>query len=220
MRITTDFAMIALVLFAFAYRVSIKGVDAHEYIGFSAFLAFAAHNIINRRWYANIAKGGFNARRIITTACNLALALAIITLILTGLAQSRKLLSFLSLSGSIELRKIHTTAAYWSLILLSTHIGIHWQILINAARKTAGNINERLFTLFSRVLGFFIIAFGVWSSFDRAMFSKLFMGFSFDYWDMRRPAVLFFIMTLSIMCLYIFLTHYALKLISVKRRKK
>jgi hypothetical protein len=43
------------------------------------------------------------------------------------------------------------------------------------------------------------------------MFSKLFLGFSFDYWPEERPAVLFFAAMLSIMSVYVFITYYALK---------
>jgi phosphotransferase system glucose/maltose/N-acetylglucosamine-specific IIC component len=50
------------------------------------------------------------------------------------------------------------------------------------------------------------------------MFSKLFLGFSFDYWPEERPAILFFIITLSIMAVYIFATYYALKRLGRRAR--
>ncbi|MDR1073333.1 MAG: hypothetical protein LBL45_06625 [Treponema sp.] len=45
------------------------------------------------------------------------------------------------------------------------------------------------------------------------MFSKLFIGFSFDYWPEERPAVLFFAVNLSIMAAHVFVAHYALALL-------
>jgi hypothetical protein len=65
-----------------------------------------------------------------------------------------------------------------------------------------------------RVLAFALAAFGVWSSFDRDMFSKLFLGFSFDYWPEERPAVLFFAVNLSIMGVYVFITYYVFKILT------
>jgi hypothetical protein len=62
-----------------------------------------------------------------------------------------------------------------------------------------------------RVLAFALAVFGVWSSFDRDMFSKLFRGFSFDYWPEERPAILFFAVNLSLMAVYIFVAYYTLK---------
>jgi uncharacterized membrane protein len=73
------------------------------------------------------------------------------------------------------------------------------------------NAESRVRKIVIRVLLFALVAFGVWSSFDRDMFSKLFLGFSFDYWPEERPAVLFFAVNLSIIAVYIFAAYYALK---------
>ena len=75
---------------------------------------------------------------------------------------------------------------------------------ITAANKTRATI--------VRVLAVLFAAFGVWASFDRDMFAKLFQGFSFDYCDENRPAILFFAAMLSIMAVYVFVTYYALKI--------
>jgi hypothetical protein len=69
-----------------------------------------------------------------------------------------------------------------------------------------------------RILVFFLAAFGVWSSFDRDMFSKLFLGFSFDYRPEERPAVLFFVVNLSIIVVYVFVTYYVVKILAPLQR--
>jgi type II secretory pathway component PulL len=51
------------------------------------------------------------------------------------------------------------------------------------------------------------------------MFSKLFLGFSFDYWPEERPAILFFAAILSIMGMYIFMVYYALKVFNRLHRQ-
>jgi hypothetical protein len=71
-----------------------------------------------------------------------------------------------------------------------------------------------------RILACLFAAFGVWSFFDRDMFSKLFLGFSFDYWPQERPVFLFFAVTLSIMGLFVFLSYYCMKLIGLLKNKK
>jgi hypothetical protein len=210
-----DFAMLALVFTAFAYRVSMKGVDAHEWVGVSVITLFTFHIIIHRRFYKNIFKGSYNLRRIIMTSVNILLLAGIVTLAVSGLMQSRKVLGFLHLPGGISLRKIHTAAAYGSFLLISVHIGIHWQRILNAVRKVISKkpgVSSPLSTTLSRAAAFGFAAFGVWSSFYRNIFSKLFLGFSFDYWDMERPALFFFAVMLSIMAAYILLTHYVFKL--------
>jgi hypothetical protein len=112
----------------------------------------------------------------------------------------------------MTLRLIHTTAAYWLLPLIGLHIGLHWGMI---ARHIGTN---RLIICVMRIAAFLFAAFGVWSSFDRDMFSKLFLGFSFDYWPEERPALLFFAETLSVMAVYIFAVYYAVKRLE-KRQK-
>jgi hypothetical protein len=52
------------------------------------------------------------------------------------------------------------------------------------------------------------------------MFAKLFLGFSFDYWNEERPAALFFVVMLSIMGIYALGSYYVLKLFVNKKEKK
>jgi hypothetical protein len=63
------------------------------------------------------------------------------------------------------------------------------------------------------------LIFGVWSFLDRDMFSKLFLGFSFDYWPEERPAFLFFVETLSIMAVYVFVTYYLIRIHGRKNKQ-
>jgi hypothetical protein len=218
-RIIIDLAMTVLLLCAFAYRIT--GDTAHEWIGVSVFVLFTTHNIINRKWYKTIFKGAYTMRRVIMTAVNLSLALTMVTLITTGFLHSRTVLAFLHLSGGIALRQIHTTAAYWGFLLIAVHIGLHWGMFINAAKNMIGiTTKNRVRTVIVRLLTFLIVIAGVWWSFDRDMFSKLFQGFSFDYWPEERPAILFFAINLSIMGVYIFVTYYAFKFLGWFKHQK
>ena len=210
-RLIIDLTMTVLLLCAYAYRII--GDAAHEWVGVSVFALFIAHNILNRQWYKNIFKGKYTLRRALMAAVNIVLALTTATLIITGLLQSRAVLAFLHLPGGMVLRLIHTTAAYWLLPFIGIHIGLHWGM---AAQRIGGN---HLIKNLMRIATFLFAVFGVWSSFDRDMFSKLFRGFSFDYWPEERPALLFFAETLSVMAVYIFATHYTLKWLERKRKR-
>ena len=210
-RIALDIAMTILLIVAYAYRIT--GDIAHEWIGVSVFVLFIAHNVINYRWYKNIGKGTYTAQRVIMTTVNALLALTMATLVITGFMQSRIVLSFLNLPGSMLLRQIHTTAAYWGLPLIGVHIGLHWGMFTKFISK------DRIIISILRILAFLFAVLGVWSSFDRDMFSKLFLGFSFDYWPEERPAVLFFTETLSVMGIYVFVIYYFIKLVSWLKNK-
>ena len=206
LRVVIDIAMTILLIAAYAYRIT--GDTAHEWIGVSVFVLFIAHNGINFRWYKNMGKGAYTARRVIMTTVNALLALTLATLFITGFLQSRIVLSFLNLPGGMVLRQIHTTTAYWFLALIGVHLGLHWGMFTPFIGK------NNVITIVMRILACLFAAFGAWSFFDRDMFAKLFLGFSFDYWPPARPSVLFFAETLSVMGLYVFAAYYGMKLFS------
>jgi hypothetical protein len=211
-RIIIDLMMTFFLLCAYAYRIT--GDAAHEWIGVSVFVLVITHNVINRQWYKSIFRGTYTPRRAIMSAVNIALAFTMTTLIVTGLLQSRTVLAFLHLPGGIVLRLIHTTAAYWLLPLTGIHLGLHWGMFV---RRISSN---RLIITIALIGTFLFAVFGVWSFFDRDMFSKLFLGFSFDYWPEERPAVLFFAVTVSIIGVYVFITHYAIKGLEWKKKRE
>jgi hypothetical protein len=209
-RLIIDLAFTVLLLCALMYRAT--GDAAHEWIGVAVCAVGIVHNVLNWKWHKNIFKGTYNLRRGVLTAVNLLLALAFALLLITGLLHSRTVLAFLDLPGGMVLRQIHTTAAYWCLPLIGVHLGLNWSIILNAFRKMAKIGGEnRVRKTVMRILAFALAVFGVWSSFDRDMFSKLFLGFSFDYWPEERPAVLFFAVNLSLLAVYTFVAYYALK---------
>jgi hypothetical protein len=205
-RITLDIAMIVLLLFTLACRIT--GDVIHKWGGIGVFTLFAIHIFINRHWFKTIFKGIYRPRRVLLTAVNLLLAMAASTLIITGVLEALWTLSFLIIEGGITLREMHTTAAYWMLPLTGVHIGFHWEMFSKIIGKNS------LVIAITRILAILFFAFGAWSFYDRDMFAKLFLGFSFDYWPLERPLVLFFAETLSIMGIFVFTTYYCMKLIN------
>jgi hypothetical protein len=205
LRIALDIAMTALLLFA--YKPQLARETTHIYIGIAIIVLFTVHIFINRHWFETLFKGKYTPRRIGTTAINIVLVLVAVTLIISGILEARWGASFLRFEREITLRQIHTTAAYWFWPLMGVHLGLHWGNFTKFIGK-----NNLIITVM-RILACLFAAFGVWSFFDRDMFSKLFLGFSFDYWPQERPVFLFFAVTLSIMGLFAFMSYHCMKLI-------
>jgi hypothetical protein len=217
-RLLIDLAMTALILAALAYRIT--GDTAHEWVGVSVAALFTAHNVLHWRWYKNLFKGAYTMRRVINTVVNALLLITMTALIASGLMMSRTVLAFLHLPGGMALRQIHTTAAYWGLVIIAVHIGMHGDMMISGMRNIAGIHSSSIVrVVILRGIALLITAFGVWASVDRDMFAKLFLGFSFDYWPSERPAILFFVMNAAIMCIYLFGIYYFLKLLAYKKRR-
>jgi hypothetical protein len=224
-RIMIDIAMFVLLLCAYNSRLARE--TAHIYIGIALFILFAIHIFINRNWFKAIFKGKYAPVRIVTTAVNIFLALAVVTLMITGILEARWKDSFLQFESEITLRQIHTTAAYWVWPLIGVHLGLHWGAYrrgtsaFGLGGRFTKFIGKNFFLVTAlRVLACLFAIFGVWSFLDRDMFAKLFLGFSFDYWPTQRPIILFFAETLSIMGIFVFVTYYFMKLFSWLKNKK
>jgi hypothetical protein len=200
-----------------AYRVT--GDAPHEWIGVAVFVLFVVHNAVNWRWYRGLFRGKYDFRRIMNTAVNLLLLAAMTALMISGMLLSRTVFAFMGFSGEMQIRQAHTIAAYWGLILIAVHVGMHWEMIIGAMRRMTKNAGTRPFwTIIMRTVTALIVIYGVYASFDREMGAKLFLGYSFDFWDPERPAVLFFTSNLAIMGVYICATHYFLKWVAYLNR--
>jgi hypothetical protein len=225
LRIALEIAMTALLLCA--YNSQLARETTHIFIGVVTFCLFAIHIFINRNWFKTIFKGKYAPRRTVMTAINILLLLAVTTLMITGILETRWRAYFLQFEREITLRQLHTTTAYWFWPLIGVHLGFHWGMYRRGTsafglggRFTKFIGKNNLIITVMRILACLFIAFGVWSFFDRDMFSKLFHGFSFDYWPTERPIILFFVQTLSIIGIFVFATYYFLKLFSWLKNKK
>lgn len=212
-RIFIDLVMTILILFALAFRIT--GDVLHEWIGIVVYILFVIHNIMNHYWYKQLfikkKKRSFNRR--FNAIINLFLIVIMSVALVTGLAQSKSVLGFLDLTGSMLLRQIHSVSSYWGYILISVHLGIHWQMVSKYFfGKLTNNINRGFYQFLFPTLGFGMAIGGVWAFIERDMYSKLLLGMSFDFWD--KSAVLFFVYHLFIMALFVWITFYILKVIS------
>ena len=209
-KLTLDLAMLVLFLFCMGFRLTVE--TTHEWAGIVLIVLFATHIWLNWSWCRTLFKGTYTFRRIINTTVNLSL-LGLMALLLFGGLMNAHLLKFLELKGGMQYREWHTFAAYWGLVLVGVHAGLHWAIITGVMRKKTGKAFSReAFVIPLRLVGLALIAFGVWASFDREMGSKLFLGFGFDYWDTERPAALFYLSTFSVVCLFGFIAHWSMRL--------
>lgn len=208
-KLSIDLGLTASMLAAFAYHLT--GPAAHEWIGLAMFALLTAHNGLNWRWYRNIGWTGAGIRGRLSLAVTLALLAATIALLISSLMVSREIFTFIRADRGFLMRQIHSLAAYWILVLMSVHTGLHWNLITAVTRQLirVGGLS-RLRRVLVRLAGAAVMAGGLWASFDRGLGSKLLMRHSFDYWE--GGAAGFFLTYLLIMGLYIGLTHYSLLL--------
>lgn len=210
-RLALDLVLTILILLEFAYPLT--GNTAHELIGFAILALFLVHNALNWRWYAKLFKGAYRARRLASIVANLLVLAATLILMASGLLNSHMLSAIFRMEWDWPVRQIHTAAAYWFLVFVSVHLGMHWKMIMAELARIAGIAGtSRSRTLALRALAALVATYGINASFERSIGAKLTAYYSFDYWDFDQSIAEFFIGYLAIMGVYACLTHYALKL--------
>ncbi|CAN5517267.1 hypothetical protein BH10PSE18_BH10PSE18_45590 [soil metagenome] len=186
---------------------------AHELVGTGIFLLLITHNIFNRHWYGRIAKRRREARNVLDAVLTLCLAVAAMALLASSLMISRTAFRILALNGEVTARQIHVLAAYWTVVFVSIHLGLRWQIVMNILRNASGIVRPSAMRSIALRLSAAVIAVhGAQSSFSMGVGGKLLQQMSMDWWDFGSDgAPGFFLHWLSIVGLYASVTHYASK---------
>ncbi|MCM3725028.1 hypothetical protein M3226_04845 [Neobacillus cucumis] len=102
---------------------------------------------------------------------------------------------------------------------MAVHIGFSWGMIINSMRRMTGITGtNRIRTIGLRILAVLIVVYGLHSSFEGEMGSKLFIYNPFG-WFNDHSTFRFLIDHLSIIGIYIAGTHNALKFIQRKEQR-
>lgn len=186
-KIGIDLLMTILLLFLMARQIT--GDSAHEWLGAGMLILWIAHHILNRSWYSQLFKGRYTPIRILQTVINFAVLLSMFGLMVSGIVLSREVFAFLPISGGIAwARRIHVLSAFWGFVLMSVHLGLHWNMILNMAHKANPSICFRLL----RIATTFIAGYGLYAFLKNQFLSYLFLTSSFVFFDFERPVLLFF----------------------------
>ena len=118
-----DIGMTVALMFLMTYEMI--GQALHERLGIGMFLMFVIHHVLNRRWF-----------RIWQTMLVVSVLLSMIGSMVSGAIISRSVLSFLPIHGGSSFgRKLHMLSAYWGVVLMSLHLGLHWNMMLGVAGK-------------------------------------------------------------------------------------
>ncbi len=209
--------MTVFILLAFAYPLT--GNTMHELMGIFMLALFVVHGKWNWKRFLTLLKGKYNGFRLASVTVNLLLLAAALMMMFSGLLNSNLLFSVLNIEFELFTREFHTAAAYWFLILMAIHLGMHWKMIVAEARRVAGVSGEnRLRAVLLRAILLAMVAHGIYASFERSVLSKLTAYYSFDHWDFDVSIMGFFAQYLSIIGLYACLAYYALQFIQRRNR--
>ncbi|MDQ0859651.1 DUF4405 domain-containing protein [Bacillus sp. V2I10] len=217
-KLGNDLVMTFLMLIAIAYHIT--GNTIHEIVGVVVLILFFVHNLLNRRWYKAIFKGTHNLRRILQIGINILFLVTMALMMISAVLISSDLFPNIPIKNDMTLRQLHVQTAYWGFIIMAVHIGFSWAIVVNSVRRMTGITGtSRILTVGLRILAVLIVAYGMHTSFEREIGSKLIIYNPFGSWFNDDSTIKFLIDYLSIMGIYVCGTHYALKFIQRQEKK-
>lgn len=133
-KLAIDIGMTIMLLLLMTYALIVE--EVHEWLGIGMFVLFILHHILNYKWWSHIVKGKYKAFRILQTSVVAGVLLAMVGSMISGVILSRHALDFLPIQGGMSFaRKLHMVSAYWGFILMSIHLGLHWNMIIGMAKN-------------------------------------------------------------------------------------
>lgn len=151
----------------------------HEYLGASLFVAVVAHVALNRRWFKALARGRYNAVRILRLATIAGLLVCVVGQVASALVLSKFVFGFLPvLPGASLARRVHMLCSYWGFVLSFAHVGLQLKgfcrlMHIGGAMSTPGARHHVIWAV--RFLFAIIACFGAYS-FVRLGFGAYLLG--------------------------------------------
>lgn len=211
-KIFIDILMTLGLLFVSGYQF--WGEAPHEWAGAGMFVLFIVHHLLNLSWHKNVLKGRYTAVRVFQIIVDVSLFIAMLLQMYSGLVLSRYVFSFLHIESGLALaRKLHILGAYWGFLLMSLHLGVHWNMMMGIVKKRMGiKDRSRIRSLIGVLLGGCIAFYGVSVFIRRDFLTYLFLKNEFVFLDYNESKMLFYLDYLALMGLCIFIGYYIAKI--------
>lgn len=210
-KLAIDIGMTIILLLLMTY--ALIGEEVHEWLGIGMFVLFILHHILNYKWWSHIVKGKYKAFRILQTSVVAGVLLAMLGSMISGVILSRHALDFLPIQGGMSFaRKLHMISAYWGFILMSIHLGLHWNMIIGMAKnfmkKASWSLRWGL-----RIIALLIAGYGGYAFVKREIGRYMLLKIQFVFFDFDEPVVSFLFDYVTIMGLFVLIGHYFSKVL-------
>lgn len=182
---------------------SIVGETAHEIIGIAMFALFILHHILNFGWTKALFKGKYPPKRIVGTIVNAAVLICMLGLMYSSIVISKHIFTFLNLGGAMTARTIHLLCAYWGLVLMSVHLGMHISQMAARMKLRSKALIWKLRIIFG-VVGVVGIYEFIQLKFTDYMFGRV----KFVFIDTSASAVLTAMQYLTVMVLFAYIGYF------------
>ncbi|MBM2294869.1 DUF4405 domain-containing protein [Sulfitobacter pseudonitzschiae] len=209
-RLFLDGSILALLLLAFAYWW--QGNLVHEIVGTLFFVLLIRHLFNNGRWWSALRRGPYDPRRVMSLILTMLLAASMAVLLLTSLAISQSLFTFLPQPGLFTMREVHWFSAYWVMAIVGLHLGLNWS-RITALLRNIGWMKGRTWVWMALGLlcaGALAIQ-GLFSAIVLGLWPRLRFTYSMTMWDFNEAVLPFFGHWLAVVGLFAVIGQVALR---------
>ncbi|MFK4771429.1 MULTISPECIES: DUF4405 domain-containing protein [Rhizobium/Agrobacterium group] len=208
-RLLLPAGMLALLLLSLAYWW-LENLP-HEIFGTALLVLLGWHLVVNRYWFGKLLRGRYDARRIAVVALHAILIVNMLILLFTSVVISKSLFAALPIPDSIYLREVHWFSAYWVLLFVGAHLGLHWTRVMALSRSVLrlSSMNPTR-TAALRFATLVLAGFGVWSFSVLDVWGKLTFTYSLDVWNFRTSVTPFFGHWTGVVALIAIATHYSM----------
>jgi hypothetical protein len=213
-KIIVDILMTVSLLLLMAY--SLIGTDWHEYIGIAMFVLFVLHHSLNLSWSRNIFLGRYSFFRIVQTMLVVLILICMIGSMASGIVLSRHVFTALPIHAGKSLsRTVHMLAGNWGFILMSIHLGLHWNTIKVMAEKFIPIKNQ-----VKTVIGYLpvlISVYGVFAFFKRGIPGYLTLKTHFAFFNFDEPLIFFFVDYIAVMILFVWAGYLLGKVVKTEK---
>jgi hypothetical protein len=183
----------------------------HEIFGTAMFALLAWHIVVNRLWFKNLFRGRYDGRRVFIVALHLLLIINMIILLVTSIAISKSLFSALPIPDSIYMREVHWFSAYWVMVIVGIHLGLHWARVMASSRSMLGlSSTNAARTRLLRLAAVLLTGLGIWSFSVLGVWNHLTFTYSLDVWNFKTSVTPFFGHWAAVVALPAITTHYVM----------
>lgn len=98
-------------------------------------------------------------------------------------------------------------SAYWGFILMSLHLGLHWNMMMGMVRKFV-NCKSVARTWVLQAVALLIVGYGIYAFIRRGIGRYMLMMDHFVFFDFDEPIIFFIVDYVAVMGLFVFVGHY------------
>jgi len=217
LKIIIDVCMTVCLLFLMPY--SLLGETLHEWLGIVMFVLFVTHHVLNRKWMAAVTKGKYTPFRIVQTLIVFVMLVLMLGSMVSGVLLSNHIFRVVRIAGSsMAARQVHMFCAYFGMLVMSVHLGLHWNMVVNMTGKLFLYPSAKR-TWIARAIAILLAGYGVYAGHKRQIGAYLLMKMHFVFYDYTENVLFFVFDYMAVMAFIVFITYYVSKFLR-KRGKR